>query len=119
MPVSEKTPWQDQERPGEEKRIEREKIHQESEAFIAQHNELLKTKKGQYVALHEGKVVDHDQDGRVLYVRIRNKYGRTPILIRQVTEQNQRVLIFREDEIVLKRATKEEPTPPPEVLAEA
>ncbi len=95
MLASESVLRRDRDRLEEDDKLEREKIHRESEAFLEQHQELLRTKKGQYVALHEGQVVDQDQDGRSLYLRIRTKYGQIPVLIRQVTEQGQRVLIFR------------------------
>jgi hypothetical protein len=37
--------------------------------------------RGQFVAVHEGNVVDHDPDRRQLYLRVRQKWGTTPILI--------------------------------------
>lgn len=36
---------------------------------------------GEFVAIHEGNVVDHDPDRRQLYLRVRQKWGTTPILI--------------------------------------
>jgi hypothetical protein len=34
-----------------------------------------------YVAVYRGAVIDHDPDRRTLYVRVRAKHGRVPILI--------------------------------------
>ena len=36
---------------------------------------------GQYVAIHNGQVVDHDPDQRALYLRVRTHFGRQPVLI--------------------------------------
>ena len=37
--------------------------------------------RGEYVALKDGKVVDHDSDQRKLYLRIKSTFGRAPIAI--------------------------------------
>ncbi|MEA3397766.1 MAG: DUF5678 domain-containing protein [Chloroflexota bacterium] len=51
---------------------------------------------GNYVAIHNGKVVDHDPDVRTLHLRIRRRYGRAPILLRQVTkDMEQPEMVFR------------------------
>ena len=34
-----------------------------------------------YVAVYHGEVVDHDPDQRSLYLRVRARYGRIPVLI--------------------------------------
>jgi glutamyl-tRNA reductase len=66
----------------------RRKIHAESKAFRARHAELLKRYLGEYVAVHEGNVVDHDKDLSALHQRIRHRYGQhTPVLLRKVAEQ--------------------------------
>ncbi len=36
---------------------------------------------GEYVAIHNRKLVDHDKNGNQLYFRVRKKYGKTPVLI--------------------------------------
>jgi DNA repair photolyase len=36
---------------------------------------------GEYVAIHNRKLVDHDKNGNELYFRVREKYGKTPVLI--------------------------------------
>lgn len=60
-------------------------LQAESEAFIQMHTQLMSTYLGQYVAVHNGEVIDHDVDARSLHIRVRRKYGKTPILIREMT----------------------------------
>ncbi len=75
--------------------IEREKIRAETEAFWAIHSQLLDDYSGQYIAMHEGKVVDNGVDLGALYQRVRERYGDTPILLTQVTDDPVRELTFR------------------------
>lgn len=63
-----------------------QKIRSEQDAFAKLHTNLVTTYFGEYVAIHDGALVDHDQDHRTLHLRIRQKFGRMPILLRQVTE---------------------------------
>jgi len=75
--------------------IERAKIHAETEAFWKMHPDLVKDYLGQYVAVHEGKVVDNGSDLGALHQRVRDCYGDTAILLAQVTPQPVRELVFR------------------------
>jgi len=63
------------------------KLDQEILAYEAMHAELRQKYLGQWVAVHEQKLVDHDSDGSALYRRIRARYGQTSVLLRQVTDQ--------------------------------
>lgn len=63
---------------------QQEKLDQEIAAYEELHGQLLKTYPGQWVAIHNQGVVDHDQDGSMLYQRMRSVYGRTSVLIRQI-----------------------------------
>ncbi len=63
------------------------KLDQEITAYEIMHSKLQQKYVGQWVAVHKQKLVDHDSDGSALYQRIRAKYGRTSVLIRQVAEQ--------------------------------
>ena len=36
---------------------------------------------GQYVAVYEGQIVDSDNHQRQLYLRVRNRFGRKPVLL--------------------------------------
>lgn len=65
----------------------REKIRLETEWYQTAHAELKKRYEGQHIAIHEQQVIDHDQDVTALAGRIRQQYGRTPILITQVHDQ--------------------------------
>jgi len=56
-------------------------------AFEKLHPELRQKHLGEWVAVHEQKLVDHDNDRAALYKRVRAAYGRTAVLIRQVTER--------------------------------
>jgi hypothetical protein len=66
---------------------QRVKLDQEISAYEAMHPELRQKYLGQWVAVHDQKLVDRDSDGLSLYRRVRARYGRTSVLIRLVTEQ--------------------------------
>jgi hypothetical protein len=66
---------------------QRPKLDREIAAYERLHPELRQTHLGQWVAIHQQQLVDADTDQAALYRRIRAKYGRTSVLIRQVTEQ--------------------------------
>lgn len=61
------------------------KIRKEESFFRQQHESLLKTHKGKYIAMHNGQVIDNDSDELALYLRIRQKYPALGILIKKVT----------------------------------
>lgn len=64
-------------------------------AFQAQHPELLKTHPNEYIAFHQGELVDHDKDFLTLHRRIRLQFGRQPVLLRHVNAETERTLTFR------------------------
>lgn len=66
---------------------QRAKLDREIAAYETLHGKLKQKYLGQWVAVHDQQLVDHDADGSALYRRIRAKYGRTAVLIRQVTAQ--------------------------------
>jgi hypothetical protein len=66
---------------------QRAKLDSEIEAYEAMHPELREKHFGQRVAVHNHQLVDHDPDHAELYRRVRVRYGRTSVLIRQVREQ--------------------------------
>ncbi|MEE8390566.1 MAG: DUF5678 domain-containing protein [Anaerolineae bacterium] len=59
------------------------------------HAELVKQHQGQVVAIHEGQVIDHDEDFEALHRRIRKRFGRTAVLLRRVGPEPEWVLTFR------------------------
>ncbi len=81
------------------RQVEREKIHAETEAFWAMYPQLLDRYSGQYVAVHEGKVVDTGPDLGALYQRVRECYGDTPVLLTQVLPDSTRELMFRSPQL--------------------
>lgn len=72
--------------------LERQKISEESAMYRQQYPELKEKYLGQYIAMHLGKVVDHDIDEDALWKRVRQRYGRTPVLILRVEETPDRTL---------------------------
>lgn len=66
---------------------QRAKLDKEISAYEAMHPELQQKYLGQWIAVHDQKLVDHDPNGVALYQRIRAKYGKTSVLIRQVARQ--------------------------------
>ena len=75
--------------------MRREKIEAETDAFNAQYKKLRENYSGYYVAVHQGKVIDHDLDLRTLHLRVYEQVGRTPVLLKQVTNEPERELTFR------------------------
>lgn len=75
--------------------LERDKIKAEATAYRKLHSELVKQYLGRYVAIHDGNVVDHDEDFQELHRRIRQRFGRQPVLLRQVATEPERVLVMR------------------------
>ena len=74
---------------------QRAKLNREILAYEALHPELKQKYLGQWVAMHNQALVDHDSDRVALYRRIRAKYGRTAVLLRRVTEQPHEELWLR------------------------
>jgi hypothetical protein len=73
----------------------REKIRTELKAFEQQRADLLRRYEGEYVAIHEGQVIDHDPDLRQLHLRVFEHLGHTPVLLKQITAKPDRELLFR------------------------
>lgn len=77
-------------------KISREaKIRAEREAFEQQHTTLLANYANQYVALDNGQVIDHDPDLRTLHLRVFAQLGHTTVLLKKVTKETERELVFR------------------------
>jgi hypothetical protein len=60
-----------------------EKLNQEVLAYEQLHSELWRTMLGEWAAIHQQALVDHDSDRVSLYRRIRAKYPHTAVLICQ------------------------------------
>ncbi len=74
---------------------QRAKLDKEITAFEAMHARLRQKYLGQWVAINNQKLVDHDSDRLALYRRTREKYGHTSVLLREVTEQPQEEVWLR------------------------
>lgn len=61
--------------------LDRRKISDESKIYRQQYVELKAKYEGQYIAMHEGQVVDHDPDFEVLYQWVRQQFEHTPVMI--------------------------------------
>jgi hypothetical protein len=67
--------------------LPRSKWEREYRAFVQLLPQLLITHRGQYVAIHEGKVVDSCDDEVALALRVYAKYGYVALHIDRVDEQ--------------------------------
>ena len=70
-------------------------MQQEIAAFHDLHPELLEHFPGQYVAVYQGQVVDHDSEQLALYLRIRQRYPDEVVLIRQVRSEAEKTWTMR------------------------
>lgn len=74
-------------------------MQQEAEAFRRLHAELLTTIPGQYAAIFQGQLVDHDLDQLALFQRIEARFPGMPVLIRQVRPEVEQVVMVRSPRI--------------------
>ncbi len=79
--------------------MEEAKIEAEKQQYLAQYANLKETYLGQFIAMHQGQVVDHDSSFESLHRRIRQTYGREAILIRRVESEPDRPLMMRSPKI--------------------
>ena len=74
-------------------------LKRETDAFRAMHTELLGKHHGQFVAIYQGQVIDHDDDQLALFMRVDERYPDTPVLIKQVLPESEEVYTFRSPRI--------------------
>lgn len=74
---------------------ERIKIRAEQKEFEKQRAALLAHYPGEYIAMHKGRVIDHDRSVGALHNRVFAQLGRTPVLLKRVTAEPDRELVFR------------------------
>jgi hypothetical protein len=67
------------------------KWQEERRAFLRLVSSLLPTHRGQYVAIHEGKVVESGPDKVAVGLRAYAKYGYIPIYVGLVTDEPARM----------------------------
>jgi hypothetical protein len=74
---------------------DRPQMLREVAAFEAMHPVLWEKYPNEYVAVYQGKVVDHDVDQTELITRIDESHPDEVVLIRQVLTQIQKEIVFR------------------------
>ncbi len=74
---------------------EQDKLARELTAYKAMHPTLVKDYLGQYVAIHNGELVDHDLEFSDLHQRIRQRFGRQTVLLHRVELGLECELVFR------------------------
>lgn len=67
----------------------------EETAYRAMHAELLVNYAGDYVAIHQGQLVDHDEDELALLHRLEEQYPDEVVLMKQVRPLPEPILHFR------------------------
>lgn len=73
----------------------RRKISRESSEYRKQHSEIKKRYLGQFIAMHQGQIVDHDSDFQPLFERIRASFGNTAVMIKKVEEEPETIIYRR------------------------
>lgn len=80
----------------EESADETEKaINAEIASYREMHSTLWQTYPGKYVAIHQGKLIDHDTEFAGLYERIHKQFPDVFVLIRQVEAEPEKTYYFR------------------------
>lgn len=80
-----KAAWEEQKR----------RIDVEQRIYESQHPTLFKQYAGQHIAMYQGQVVDHDEDGAELHRRIRLRFGNTPVLVTPVLSTPRQTIRLR------------------------
>jgi hypothetical protein len=71
------------------------KMRHETVAFQQMLPDLLNQYDGEYVAVHQGEVIDHDVDLRALHLRVFEALGHAAVLLKKVAAQPEQDLVFR------------------------
>jgi hypothetical protein len=80
-----------------------DKFEREREAFARLLPDLLHTQRGNYVAIHDGAVVDTGADQVEVAKRAYAKYGNVPIYVGLVTDEPQRVVRIPHVKLIRRR----------------
>jgi len=80
--------------------VRRENLRVEFEHYTSMHAELKVSYFGQHVTIYEGRLVDHDSDASALVRRIRQRFGRAPVLITQVEDEPVPEYVIRSPRLV-------------------
>ena len=63
------------------------KVSVEEQAYRAQQATLLEQYGGRYIAMHNGQVIDQDDDELALYLRVRQRFPAVGALIKRVVDE--------------------------------
>jgi hypothetical protein len=75
-------------------------IEREEAAYLQLHPQLKKKYGGQYVAIHEGQMVDHDADYGSLFERIDDRYPDKFVWLTRVEDEPIGTVVFRSPRLV-------------------
>jgi hypothetical protein len=75
-------------------------FERERAAFLMMHTKLVQDYLGQYVAIYQGELTDHDVDLADLMERIDQEYPHTFVLVRKVEINPERIYYFRSPRFV-------------------
>lgn len=75
--------------------LDRGKIRDEARQYRQKHAQLKEAFLGQFIAIHEGQVVDHDAEFAPLYKRVREKFAPLPVMITQVKDSADEMITRR------------------------
>jgi hypothetical protein len=67
----------------------------EASAYVQMHADLKVHYWGQFVAIHNGEVIDHDPEFESIFLRVQADFSGVPVLIRQVGESPVEEWYFR------------------------
>lgn len=73
--------------------LDRRKISEESQIYQQRHAELKAQYLGQFIAMHDGQIVDHDREVAALHQRVRQRFGWKPVMITLVEEVAEHELV--------------------------
>jgi predicted DNA-binding protein len=73
--------------------LDRRQISEESQIYQKHHAELKMQYLGQYIAMYNGQVVDHDREVAVLRQRVRQRFGWKPVMITLVEDVAERAFV--------------------------
>ena len=73
--------------------LDRRKISEESATYRLLHDDIKKQYLGQYIAMLNGEIVDHDPDFQALRQGVRERFGDRPILLTMVEKEMQPTIV--------------------------
>lgn len=75
--------------------LNRKKISDESVIYRQHHAELKAQYLGQYIAMRNGQVIDHDADFQILYRRVAAQFPDAPVMMTLVEDEPDKPILRR------------------------